>query len=289
MSKCATFLLVCFLARVASADVQTLSDEALAQVRYEQKLNAQLSLALPFRDEEGQQVRLGKYFGRKPVLLVLGYYQCPMLCTLVLNGMVESAADMKWSIGRDFDVVSVSIDPGETPALAAAKKRTYVKRYGRSGAAQGWHFLTGDQTAIQQLANEVGFRYAYDPVSKEYAHPSGLIILTPEGKISRYLFGVTYSPKELYTALRDASSNQVGSPIQQLILLCFHYNPVTGKYSGIIIVVLRCLGIATIMGLFWLIVALARRGPGPRKPEIPSPVTLPLRSRGAEPGLSSRP
>ena len=143
-----------------------------------------------------------------------GNYECPMLCTLVLNGMVESAADMKWSIGREFEVVNVSINPLETPALAAAKKRAYVKRYGRTGSAEGWHFLTGDQESIQRLADEVGFRYAYDPASKQYAHPSGLVILTPEGRVSGYLFGVTYSPKELAGALRAASANQVGSPRQ---------------------------------------------------------------------------
>ncbi len=239
---------------------QSLPDSTLASIRFEQKLNTQVALDLPFQDEDGKEVRLGQYFGRKPVLLVLGYYECPMLCTLVLNGMVASAGDIKWNIGRDFDVVNVSINPRETPALAAAKKRAYVKLYGRSGAAQGWHFLTGDENSIQRLADEVGYRYAYDPASKQYAHPSGLVILTPEGRVSRYLFGVTFSHKELYSALKEASSHKVGSPIQQLILLCFHYNPITGKYSSTIISVLRLLGVATIVGLLWLIVALARRG-----------------------------
>jgi len=173
---------------------------------------------------------------------------------------VESAADMKWSIGQEFEVINVSINPRETAVLAGAKKRSYVKRYGRSGAAQGWHFLTGEEASIRQLANEVGFRYVYDPASKQYAHPSGLVILTPQGKIARYLFGVTYPSKDLLTALRAASSNQVGSPIQQLILLCFHYNPVTGKYSATVVGVLRVLGVATVLGLLWFIVSLARRG-----------------------------
>jgi protein SCO1/2 len=242
---------------------QTLPDETLARIRFEQKLDGQVSLDLPFRDEDGRPVRLRQYFGEKPVVLVLGYYQCPMLCTLVLNGMVESAADMKWSIGREFNVLDVSINPEETPALAAAKKRSYVKRYGRSGADQGWHFLTGSQAAIQQLANEVGFRYAYDPASKQFAHPSGLVILTPQGKVSGYLFGVTFAPKDLYAGLRTATSNQVGSPIQELLLLCFHYNPITGKYSKSVIVVLRLLSAATIVGFLGLVVALARRGRGP--------------------------
>jgi protein SCO1 len=245
---------------VCSVRAQTLSDEAIAQIRFEQKLNSQVSPVLSFQDEDGKPVRLGQYFGRKPVLLVLGYYECPMLCTLVLNGMVESAEEMKWTIGREFEVVNVSINPNETPVLAAAKKRTYLKRYGRSGAAAGWHFLVGNDTAIRQLAYEVGFHYAYDPASKQYAHPSGLVILTSEGKVSRYLFGVTYSPKVLYETLREASSNKVGSPIQQLLLLCFHYNPITGKYSAAIVIVLRLLGGATILGLLSLIFTLARRG-----------------------------
>ncbi|HEV2393933.1 MAG TPA: SCO family protein [Verrucomicrobiae bacterium] len=255
------FLLVILALFSAAAWAKTLSDDDLAQIRFDQKLDARISLNLPFRDEQGTPIQLGQYFGQKPVLLVLGYYKCPMLCTLVLNGMVESAADMRWSIGREFEVVDVSINPSETPALAAAKKRTYTKRYGRSGAALGWHFLTGNEPAIRQLAGEVGFRYVYDPVSKEFAHPSGLVILTPDGTISKYLFGVTFAPKDLYGALKDASYKQVGSPIQQLILLCFHYNPITGKYSRSIIVILRVLGIATILGLFALVVLLICRAP----------------------------
>src|SRR5207302_151037 len=181
------------------------------------------------------------------VVLVLGYYQCPMLCTLVLNGLVESAADMKWSIGREFEVVDVSIDPNESPAMAAAKKRSYLKRYGRPVAAGGWHFLTGNEGTVRRLAGEVGFRYAYDPASKQYAHPSGLVILTPEGKVSTYLFGVTYAPKDLFASLQAASSNKTGSPIQQLILLCFHYNPFTGKYICLIIVVLRVFSVVKLL------------------------------------------
>jgi len=244
----------------SSPGAQGLSDNTLSQIRFDQKLNTQVTSSLSFQDEDGKPVQMGQYFGQKPIVLVLGYYECPMLCTLVLNGMVESAADMKWSIGQDYDVVNVSISPDETPALAAAKKRSYLKRYGRQTAAAGWHFLTGNEASIRQLADEVGFRYAYDPASKQYAHPSGLVVLTPDGKVSRYLFGVTYSPKDLYGALRDASSNKVGSPIQQLILLCFHYNPITGKYSGIIVVLLRVLAAVTMLGLLSLIVVLVRRG-----------------------------
>jgi protein SCO1/2 len=254
---------------------QSLPDKTLAEIRFDQRLNASISLDLPFRDEAGRSVRLRDYFGSKPVVLVLGYYECPMLCTLVLNGFIESASDMKWSIGREFDVLDVSVNPKETPILAAAKKRTYLKRYGRSRAAAGWHFLTGEDKPIEELARQVGFHYAYDPASKEYAHPSGLVVLTPEGKVSGYLFGVTFAPKDLAAALRTASSEQVGSPIQQLILLCFHYNPITGKYSGTIIGILRVLGVLTILGVIGMVIALIRFKSQGKRPtlsgEAPAP------------------
>ena len=244
----------------STGTAQTLPDAVLADIRFEQKPGAQIPPDAEFRDEQGREVRLDQYFGSKPVVLVLGYYECPMLCTLVLNGLVASAADLKWTVGREYEVVAVSINPRETPALAAAKKRTYLRRYGRPGSADGWHFLTGKEDAIKAVASQAGFHYAFDPASKQYAHPSGLVILTPAGKVSRYLFGVTYRPKNLSQVLRAASSNRVGSPIQQLVLLCFHYNPITGKYSRSIIVSLRILGAATMLGLFWLVAALIRRG-----------------------------
>lgn len=237
---------------------QTVSKEQLAQITFDQKLNSQVSPDLPFRDESGRHVALREFFGTKPMILVLGYYECPMLCTLTLNGMVQSLQEMKWSAGREFQIVNVSIDPRETPALAAAKKRSYLKRYGRTGAEAGWHFLTGDESAIRQLANEVGFHYAYDAASKQFAHPSGLVILTPQGKVSGYLFGVTYDARELFASVQTAAKEQAGSPIQRLVLLCFHYNPLTGKYSGVIIVTLRIISVAILAGLVWLIVALAR-------------------------------
>jgi len=218
----------------------------------------QVSLDLLFRDETGKPVCLGDYLGEKPVVLVLGYYQCPMLCTLLMNGMVEALQDLKWSIGKEFEVINVSIDPGETPELAAAKKRTYLKRYGRAGAAAGWHYLTGDKAAIQPLAQQVGFQYAYDNVSRQYAHPSGLVILTPQGKVAGYLFGITYSPKDLLAALKGASSNQINSPIRKLVLLCFHYNPIRGKYGAAIMAGVRLLSLGTIFALAWLIIASVR-------------------------------
>jgi protein SCO1/2 len=241
------------------ARAETLTDSRLAEIKFDQKLNEKISLDLHFRDEDGKDVRLGDYFSNKPVILVLGYYGCPMLCTLVLNGMVEGLQDIRWSIGKEYDVINVSINPHETPSLAAAKKRSYLKSYGRPNAEAGWHFLTGESEAIQRLANEVGFRYAYDDVSKQYAHPSGIVVLTPDGKISRYLFGVTYSPNDLFTSLRAASSRKIGTRIQELILLCFHYRPITGRYGNLIMTAVRVSGVLTLVGLAALIVRMARR------------------------------
>ena len=248
----------CALPAIQSG-AQTLTDEQLSRISFDQKLGVQISLDLPFRDENGKAVTLRNYFGQKPVVLVLGYYQCPMLCTLTFNGMVEAMNDMRWSIGREFNVVHVSIDPKETPELAAAKKATYLHRYGRPEAESGWHFLTGDEPAIRKLADEVGFHYAYDPAVKQYAHPSGLIILTPGGKTAKYLFGVSFAPAEVYAALQGASANKVGSPIERLVLLCFHYSPIHGKYGALIMTIIRVLGVLTLAGMAWLCVAMVRR------------------------------
>jgi protein SCO1 len=247
------------LALVLSGAAQTLTENQLSQISFDQRLNSQVSLDLPFRDESGKSVTLRDYFGGKPVVLVLGYYQCPMLCTLTFNGMVEAMNDMKWTIGREFAVVHVSIDPAETPGLAAAKKETYLKRYGRAGADAGWHFLTGDEPNIRKLADEVGFHYAYDASIKQYAHPSGLVILTPDGKVAKYFFGVTFSPAQLYGALQDASKRKVGSPIERLVLLCFHYSPIKGKYGALIMNVVRILGAGTLLGMGWIFIAMLRR------------------------------
>jgi len=252
-------IVICALPRARAGAAQPLSDEQLLSVTFQQNLNAQIDPNIQFRDENGREIRLGDYFGKKPVVLVLGYYQCPMLCTLTLNGLVQAMEDMKWSVGKDFDIIDVSINPHETPALALSKKRSYLKRYGRSGADAGWHFLTGDDSAIRALTDEAGFKYVFDPVAKEYAHPSGVIILTPGGKISHYLFGVTYNSRELYASLHDASGEKISSPVQQLILLCFHYNPITGKYGAAIMFSVRILAVATLVGLAWLVTSLVRR------------------------------
>jgi protein SCO1/2 len=237
---------------------QPLSSEELGKIVFEQKLGKQISLDLVFRDENGNAVALRDYFGKKPVILVPGYYRCPMLCSMVLNGLVETLQDMKWKVGQQFVIINFSINPRESSQLAAAKKHSYLRRYGRTGAENSWHFLTGDDPAIHRLADEVGFRYAYDPMSKEYAHPSGFIVLTPKGTVSRYFFGVSHVPAELYQALSDASINRTGSPIQQLFYLCFHYNPIRGKYGPVIMVVLRVAGFGTVIGLSLLVLFMIR-------------------------------
>jgi len=259
-----------------SAGAQSLTDSQLSSISFDQKLNAQVTLNLPFRDESGKTVQLGDYFGAKPVVLVLGYYGCPMLCTLTFNGMVEAMNDMKWSIGDQFNVVHVSINPQEKPELAAAKKKTYLRRYGRPGAAAGWHFLTGDEPAIRKLADEVGFHYAYDPTVKQYAHPAGLVILTPDGKVSKYFFGITFSPSKIYAALQGASQKKVGSPIERLVLLCFHYSPIKGKYGALIMTMIRIFALITLFALIWLFIAMGRGGRSQRAaPAREAPTAVP--------------
>ena len=236
-----------------------LTDADLRKITFDQKPGAQISPELQVRDENGKPVKIGDYLGRRPVILVPGYYRCPMLCTLVLNGLVESMQDLRGNVGEEYDVVNFSIDPAETPALAAAKKASYLRSYGRPGAAAGWHFLTGDEATIRKLCDEIGFHYAYDPVAKQYAHPSGFVVLTPQGKIVRYFFGVDFPGKDLDAALVSASDNRTGSPIRELLLLCFHYSPVTGKYGNLILYSVRTCGIATLAILGVLIARGIRR------------------------------
>ena len=227
----------------------TVSEDTLRSIRFDQKLNSQVSPDLVFRDEKGATVKLGDYLGRKPVILVPGYYGCPMLCTLVLNGLIESMQDLRMNVGDQFEVINFSIDPDETPALAAQKKHSYLRSYGRPGAEEGWHFLTGDENSIEKLTAEIGFHYAYDSSIKQYAHPSGFVVLTPQGKVAQYFFGVDFSAKDLDSALVNASSDKTGSQIQQLFLLCFHYSPITGKYGPHNMNSVRLCGVATVLCL----------------------------------------
>ena len=211
----------------------------LSRVKFEQHPGQQISRDLIFQDETARPLKLGALFGNRPVIFVPGYYRCPMLCTMINDGLINALQNLRASVGTDFDVVELSIDPNETAAAAADRKALYLRRYGRSGAATGWHCLTGNSGAITQITNELGYRYAYDPEIKQYAHPSGVIVLTPDGKISRYVFGVTFNSTELRDALAAAREGKSGSVLSQILLLCYHYNPVTGKYGALILSVLR--------------------------------------------------
>jgi protein SCO1 len=231
----------------------------MERVALDQKLDAQVPLDLTFRDEEGKAVRLSDYFRDKPVVLSLVYYNCPMLCTEVLNGMKGVFRHLPMVIGKDFHVVTVSIDPTETPSLAAAKKEKYLQGYEHPEGASGWHFLTGEEQQIRTLADAVGFRYVYDEQTKQYAHAAGIMVLTPGGKVARYLYGVDYLIKDMRLALVEASHNTIGSPVDQVLLLCYHYDPATGKYGLAVMNLLKITGAITILVLGGFITIMLRR------------------------------
>jgi protein SCO1/2 len=237
---------------------------ALRNVGLDQKLNQQVPLSLVFHDEGGRETQLASYFSSRPVVLALVYYQCPMLCTQVLNGMVASLRTLSLVSGQDFEVVAVSIDPTETPELAERKKAEYVKRYARGSA--GWHFLTGAEPQIQQLASAVGFRYAYDPKTKQYAHASAIMVVTPSGRLSRYFYGIEYAPRDLRLGLVEASENKIGTPVDTVLLYCYHYDPNTGKYSAIVMNMVRLAAGLTLLILGPLLIWLWRSEPSRRGP-----------------------
>ncbi len=228
-------------------------------VGIDQNLNAQVPLELTFKDENGQTVRLGQYFRQKPVVLALVYYECPGLCDMILNGLSHAMEQMSLNIGSDYDVVTVSFNPKETWMLANAKKANYVEKYNRAGAKEGWHFLTGDEAAIKSLADTVGFHYKYDPINKQFAHASGIMVLTPEGKIARYFYGIEYKPRDLRLGLVEASANKIGTPADQVILFCYHYDPMTGKYGVPIKRAIQVVGTATALSLFGFVFVMLRR------------------------------
>jgi len=235
-------------------------DEAfLKEIAFDQKLGAQLPLDLPFTDDTGKAVRLGEYFGQKPVLMLITYFNCTMLCPLLLDGLVRALRPISFDIGQQFTVLTVSINPRETPAIAASRKELYVQRYGRPGADRGWHFLTGTADAIAALTQPIGFRFVYDKKTDEYAHASGIVIFTPEGKAARYLYGVEFSPRDMRLALIEAASGTIGNPVDQIMLYCFHYDPLTGKYGVVIMNVLRLAGSATVAVLGTFMFVMFRR------------------------------
>src|SRR5271168_5008007 len=232
----------------------------LKNVGIEQHLDEQIPPALTFRDETGKAVTLGDYFGKKPIILNLVYYQCPMLCGEVLTGLESALRVLKFDVGKEFDVLTVSFDPKETPEMAAAKKAESLKRYGRPGAAEGWHFLTGPQTSIDTLTKAAGFQYEYDPKIGQFAHATAIMVLTPAGKIAQYYYGVEFAPKDLRLGLVQASQNKIGSVVDEVLLYCYHYNPDTGKYSAIISRILKIAAGATIFILGTFLVVMFRLG-----------------------------
>jgi protein SCO1/2 len=225
----------------------------------EQKLNSAVPLDTPFVDENGRDVKLGDYFGKRPVILALVYYECPMLCTQVLNGLVGSLEAVPFSPGDEFEVVAVSFDAGETPGMASAKRAAYLRRYGRPDAERGVHFLTGRESSIKALTDAVGFRYAYDPKIDQFAHPALVTVLTPEGRVSRYLFGIEYGPRDLRLALVEAANHRIGTAVDQMLLFCYHYDPESGKYGFAITNVIRLAGLLTVCALGTFIVVNLRR------------------------------
>jgi protein SCO1/2 len=243
--------------------VPVCADEArpslLHDVGFDQRLHEQVPLDLVFRDEAGRAVQLSDYFGTKPVILTLAYYECPMLCPLVLSALLKSLRTLSFDVGDQFNVLTVSIDPRDTPALAATKKTTYLQGYLRPGAAEGWHFLTGEATSIERLTEAVGFRYAYDAETGQYAHAAGIMVLTPQGRIAHYFYGIEYSPRDLRLALVEASANAIGSPVDQVLLLCYRYDPATGRYGIVIMNVVRLAGLATVLALATSVLVMLRR------------------------------
>jgi protein SCO1 len=239
----------------------------LSNVGIDQKLNAQAPLDLPFQDESGQTVTLQKYFTDKPVILSLVYFNCTMMCPQVLQGLTTSLRQLKFDIGKDYQVVTVSFDPKDTPQAAAKEKQEHLEQLAKPGAEDGWHFLTGNEDSIRRLTQSVGFRYAWDPQTKQYAHASAIMILTPQGKTSKYFYGIQYSPTDMRFGLIEASHNQIGTPVDQILLFCCRYNATSGKYDLIVSRVLAIAGAITIIILGGLLLVLFRAGSKKNKRE----------------------
>jgi protein SCO1/2 len=230
------------------------ASDGLQQVGLDQRLHEFIPLNLAFVDETGTPVHLRDYFGSKPVILTLAYYDCPNLCTLVLNGLLKALRALSLTVGTHFNVLTVSINPADTPALAAARQAQYTRGYSRANvvnanATNGWHFLTGGPEAIQRLTQAVGFRYTYDAAQGQFAHATGIMVLTPQGQLSRYFYGIEYAPRDVQMGLVEAAAHKIGSPIDRLLLLCYHYDPQSGTYSLAILQVLRVAGVAAVVAL----------------------------------------
>jgi protein SCO1/2 len=232
---------------------------ALREIGFDQHIGAFVPFDTPFRDESGRAVRLGDYFGTRPVVMVFAYYDCPMLCTQVLSGLTSALRTLSLEPGKDFEIVTVSFDPRDTPKTATEKKSVFVERYQRPGAEAAWHFLTGDPAAIDRLTGAAGFRYVWDAPTKQFAHPTGIIVATPDGRLAKYLFGIEYGPRDLRFALVEASSGRVGTAVDSLLLYCYHYDPMTGRYGIVVMRVMRIAGAATVLALSTFIFVMIRR------------------------------
>jgi protein SCO1/2 len=231
----------------------------LREIGFDQNLTQPIPLDTEFRDEQGRQVRVGDYFGKRPVVLLFAYYECPMLCTQVINGIATALSVLSLEPGKDFEIVTVSFDPRDTPQSATAKKTAALNRYRHPGAAASWHFLSGDEASIRRLTQAAGFRYVWDERTRQFAHPTGVIILTPDGRLARYLFGIDFGPRDLRLALVEASAGKVGSRIDTLLLYCYHYDPMTGRYGVAIMRALRISGVATVLLIGSFIFVKVRR------------------------------
>jgi len=271
------FLILVFSWPTVSQAEGPLVNNILEEAGYDQRLDEQVPLDLRFLDESGASVPLSNYFSEgKPVIIAMGYFECRTLCPLVREGLLYSVAALDFNVGEEFNLVLVSIDPRETPAVAAKVKPRYVSAYNRPNGEAGWNFLTGEEEAIHALADAIGFRYLYDEATDQYAHASGLTIVTPEGKISSYLFGVEYIESDLRLALVDAAAGGIGSVVDQLLLLCYHYDPTTGKYSLLVMNVLRLAATFTVLmlGVAILFFLRAERRQGP--PSTPTGTLNPI-------------
>jgi len=240
--------------KAASEQIPILKDAGV-----DQKLNAQVPLDAPFVDEHGREVTLGDYFGKKPVVLVMAYYDCPMLCSMVLNGAVGSLQTLSLDAGKDFEFVVVSFNPGDTASSALTKKDAYLPRYGRPRGEAGFHFLTGRESSIKALTSAIGFKYAYDPAIKQYAHPALVTVLTPAGRVSRYIYGIDFPAFDLRLALVEAASGKIGTPVDQMLLYCYHYDPATGRYGFAVLDATRIGGIAILVALGLFMFSSLRR------------------------------
>jgi protein SCO1/2 len=231
----------------------------LRDVEFDQRLNSQIPLDLSFTDERGVPVHLREYLDGKPIILNFVYYKCRDLCPLLLDGIVRTLRAISFDIGAEFDVLTVSIDPTDNAALAAAQKKDFIGRYGRAGSERGWHFLTGEEAAIRKLAEAVGFHYSFDATTGDFAHATGIVLLTPAGKTARYFYGIEFSPRDLRLGLVEAAEGKIGTPIDQLLLFCYHYDPVTGKYGPFVTNLVRLGGLITAIGLAGFILWMLRR------------------------------